>query len=346
MNIASNDNLNIRPEEANFNFDLDYLFDFYDRFYNDFKNNQQVQLIDNEKFKDYNKYLYDLNKSKSDMSEDNLKIREIKSLSEKILALIGNKKELEYVSDFFIGSESTLNNTEEGEVEKTEEDNGEEEGNDHLDYNILDNIPLNFNISEKKHFYELFPIVSKEFLKNSMMMSEEEIKKLKGDDIKEGGAETEGKSKKEVDIVDFSNPNNTLTSSSKTNFFDSLKINPIKDSDKNKNLSVQVKSTGISNIEKEMDEEVINEIFSYTKNMKNYAQSFNKNLVQGNKQLDKIEKNQEVGKNKTDRSMKGLNEFNYNIRIGFWKLLFMLLIVGVSFVMTLLSIRIFPKLVK
>jgi hypothetical protein len=106
------------------------------------------------------------------------------------------------------------------------------------------------------------------------------------------------------------------------------------------------KSSELSKIEKEMEEEVNNEIFNYTKNMKNYARNFNQILVQDNKKLDKIEKIQETGKNKTNKSMKSLNEFNYSLKIGFLKLILYIILVGTTFVMTLISIRIFPKLVK
>ena len=105
-------------------------------------------------------------------------------------------------------------------------------------------------------------------------------------------------------------------------------------------------NSDVKALEKEMEEEVNNEIFNYTKNMKQYARSFNEILTQDNRKLDKIEKNQEGGKSKTDRSMKNLKEFSYNIKIGFWKLLLMFTIVAVTFVMTLLTIRIFPKLIK
>ncbi len=99
-------------------------------------------------------------------------------------------------------------------------------------------------------------------------------------------------------------------------------------------------------IEKEMEEEINNEIFSYTRNMKNYARNFGEIIQTDSKKLSKIEKIQEKDKDLTDTSMKKLKEFHYDLKIGFCKLIVMFMIVIVTFITTMMIIRIFPKLVK
>jgi len=99
-----------------------------------------------------------------------------------------------------------------------------------------------------------------------------------------------------------------------------------------------------SKIENQLEEELNNEIFNYTKNMKKYAKSFNEVLNKDNKTLNKIEITQLNGQKKTNLQLKNLNEFNYNLKIGFFKLIFMILFVFATFVMSLLMIRIFPKI--
>ena len=98
-------------------------------------------------------------------------------------------------------------------------------------------------------------------------------------------------------------------------------------------------------LDKEMEEEINNEIFSYTRNMKNYARNFGEILTNFIK-LTKIEKIQDKDKILTDNSMKKLKEFHYDLKIGFFKLILMFVLVICTFLLTMVVIRVFPKLVK
>jgi hypothetical protein len=359
-----------------------------------------INLLENEKFREYNSlFVKRQSENKIELNEHSAKLQEIKKLGERVLEFIKNKKEYDYVKDYFI-SESTLDGDEifnqEYEKEETEEDyklqpHTDSEYDDHDFKNISKFLNKNMNsisISNKQNFYELLSITSKEYLKNNIKLDDELIKLFKGS-LEEIPEIEDGSSKNEENINSNSNSNqkvfidNDNELYTKNNFLESLNIKKQKNEDLNslflnkKNLSGVVgapgtaatvdtgatrvsskskastmtrssanKSSELSKIEKEMEEEVNNEIFNYTKNMKNYARNFNQILVQDNKKLDKIEKIQETGKNKTNKSMKSLNEFNYSLKIGFLKLILYIILVGTTFVMTLISIRIFPKLVK
>ena len=61
------------------------------------------------------------------------------------------------------------------------------------------------------------------------------------------------------------------------------------------------------------------------------------NNEQNTPRLNEIEKVQNVDQEKTDVQVKKLKEFNYSLRIGFFKLIFMFLIVFVTFAFTLLT---------
>jgi hypothetical protein len=222
--------------------------------------------------------------------------------------------------------------------------------------------------TNKTSIFDLLPLTSNEFLKNKVKLDDEEIKDIKGkyqeqeDEIQENINQESINDKN--DKNDKNNKNSVLEEtpipieSPPKKILENILNTSAKKDKKPQNSSLFLTDNKKSHthtqpkeissieksIEKEMEEDLNNEIFSYTRNMKHYASSFNEILQRDNKKLDTIEKNQEGSKTKTDRSMKSLKEFSSTIRIGFFKLLLMLIAVGVTFMLTLLSIRIFPKL--
>ena len=174
----------------------------------------------------------------------------------------------------------------------------------------------------------VLPLLSSFYLKEKLYLSRDEISSIKkdfdfdnGNLIEEKENEKENKERKEED-------------------------NFLKKYHKSKSLNSNKTSSHSSHkeIDAEMEKEITNQIFGYTKTMKENAKHFGAQLKRDNSVLNEIEKVQNVDQEKTDVQVKKLKEFNYSLRIGFFKLIFMFLIVFVTFAFTLLTMRIFPKL--
>lgn len=296
-----------------------------------------IDLLDYEKFKKIN---IDINTNTN--FDDIILKEEIKNKAEKILSILKDKNEIEFIQDYFIGSSS--HNFITNKFEYNNNLNEEELIKDY-EINLLKKFTTTMNslakINEtdlkRNNLYDMLPILSNNFLTQKLNLSEAEITQIKGslDEPENEKEEKENEKEKESSknpIIKNNNIENILLKNNKKELSSLF----LKKSDN----SSQVKL-----IEKELDEEINNEIFNYTKNMKQYAKSFNELLVRDNSKLDTIEKNQEGSKTKTDKSMKNLKEFSYNIRIGIFKLILMFIVVFTTFVITLLTIRIFPKLV-
>ncbi len=118
----------------------------------------------------------------------------------------------------------------------------------------------------------------------------------------------------------------------------------LRKNDKLENLLIKNNYSDVVKLDDKIEEELNNEILNYTKNMKKYANSFNEVLSKDNRTLNKIEKTQIDGKIKTDTQMKKLDEFNYQLKIGFFKMLFMFLFVFFSFIFSIIMIRFLPKI--
>ena len=99
-------------------------------------------------------------------------------------------------------------------------------------------------------------------------------------------------------------------------------------------------------INKVLEEEIFEEVLNNTESMKNYASSISEILKKDNKNLDKIEKLQYKEQAKTKQEVSTLTDFNKRLQVGFWKTVYMFVIVITTFIFTLLIIRIFPKLDK
>jgi hypothetical protein len=135
-----------------------------------------------------------------------------------------------------------------------------------------------------------------------------------------------------------------LKQKQKLNLFEEEKNNNLKHkSQQPKITNLFVENFMTEKIEAEIEEELNDEIMNYTKNIKKYANNFTEVLGKDNKKLSQIEATQTLGKNKTDLQTKKLTEFNYSLKIGFFKILFMFLFVFSTFVWAIFIIRFFPK---
>ena len=116
-----------------------------------------------------------------------------------------------------------------------------------------------------------------------------------------------------------------------------MKENSLK---KEPNFSHQ-KSTNA--LDKEIEEDINDQIFGYTKRMKENAKFFGERLKQDNETLNKIETIQSLDLDKTKKETKKLMDFNFSLKLGLCKILMMMMTVIGMFMVTLLIMRIFPK---
>lgn len=338
----------------------DDLLTFYEDVYEKLTNEKVISLIENEKLKFYNKH-FNNNLKDNEINERNVLLQSIRMTQEKINSLIKDKKEFEYVYDYFIKGQNYNIKT----IHKIKFDQEENKNNatienkkDFEEYEeslkklkILETIP--FSINNSTSLNDILQITSESFLKDKIKLEEEEFKKIKENEIK-----INKQLKKEEKLLNNIDNNDKLvinkSNIDKQNKSTSI-ISPSKSPVENLLLTSnpKLKSNGhldasdlkhIQKIEKEMEEEMEKEIFNYTKGMKNYARSFHTTLIQDNKKLTKIEEIQNVEKNKTDNQLDKLTQFSRKLTIGFWRLLLMILIVIVTFIFTLFTIRLFPKL--
>ena len=248
------------------------------------------------------------NSANEEKIENRITKEKIKTNIEKILSYIKDKKDYEFISDFFITeSESKINN----------------------DNDIINNKNNNFEFEE----------ITDEFLNSFSKTNLSDInainefnKKIKGKKISEISEKT---------LLDLSNAKKY--SSSKFNEQD-LFLNDIKKSQNFKKKNNEVNFQSKESMDKEMEEEINRQIFGYTRKMKESARNFGVQFKKDNKVLSNIEDLQEKVNEKTTKEVSRLKEFNYSIRFGFCKLVIYVMIVFCTFFSTLFVIKIFPKL--
>lgn len=248
------------------------------------------------------------NSANEEKIENRITKEKIKTNIEKIMSYIKDKKDYEFISDFFITeSESKINN----------------------DNDIIKNKNYNFEFEE----------ITDEFLNSFSKTNLSDInainefnKKIKGKKISEISDKT---------LLDLSKVKKY--SSSKFNE-QNLFLNDIKKTQnfKKKNNEENFKSK--ESMDKEMEEEINRQIFGYTKKMKESARNFGVQFKKDNKVLSNIEDLQEKVNEKTTKEVSRLKEFNYSIRFSFCKLVLYVMIVFCTFFSTLFVIKIFPKL--
>ena len=247
----------------------------------------------------------------------------IKTNIEKILSYISNKKEYEFISDFFISEFDPLINT------KFLKKNSSINTINHSESNLSENINNN-NLKDFDNINEdILNMLSKANLIdiNSINKFNEEINKNYKSRNSEISNESSSTYKKNSGLTEeeFLFPEITKVKSHNS-------IN-----------SNNIGSTSKEDMDKELEEEINRQIFGYTKKMKESARNFGVQLKKDNQTLNKIENLQDKVNEKTTKQVKRLEEFNYSIKIGFCKLMILLFTVIGSFIGTMFIIKIFPK---
>jgi hypothetical protein len=284
----------------------------------------EIDLVTFAKWKNY-KTLFENNEEIDDYS---VVKTDIGKTDKKIEEYFKGKEEWEFISDYFTRGDTENYSGKSNKVGECKEN----------EYEKIEKMKLSINRTNSlESFFDLLQLSSKEFLKSKVDLNDEQIEEIKGEEC-----EIETKAVISTPDQSIKEKKSEIPKLSKVQQIKSLVTNKPAQIDK---IVLNPKETSV-HLEKEMDKEVINDIFAYTKNMKNYARNFNEILTGDSRKLEKIEKIQEKDKIKTDSSINQLNYFNNTLKIGFWRLLLMFGIVIVTFMTTLVSIRIFPKLVN
>ena len=253
-----------------------------------------ITLLEYEKFNkiknEWSDRLLELQEENNIKIEDKLLNEKIKVLLEKIKVITSNKKEYEFISNYFLNENEKIRDISTIENSFKQDENLEEINENNIgDYS-------NLNLYSFKNIKDIIE-------NNKVNLSNKELQKQK-------------KSKYEL-------PSLKKNKREKSNY------NSKKDNEE---------------IEKEMEEELNNQIFKYTKMMKISAKNFGHQLVKDNQFLQQIENIQTKDMDKTRTQNQRLQEFNSLITLGFFKKLLMIIVVITTFIFTLLTMRIFPRL--
>ena len=253
-----------------------------------------ITLLEYEKFNkiknEWTDRLLELQEENNIKIEDKLLNEKIKVLLEKIKVITSNKKEYEFISNYFLNENEKIRDISTIENSFKQDENLEEINENNIgDYS-------NLNLYSFKNIKDIIE-------NNKVNLSNKELPKQK-------------KSKYEL-------PSLKKNKREKSNY------NSKKDNEE---------------IEKEMEEELNNQIFKYTKMMKISAKNFGHQLVKDNQFLQQIENIQTKDMDKTRTQNQRLQEFNSLITLGFFKKLLMIIVVMITFIFTLLTMRIFPRL--
>ncbi len=248
--------------------------------------------------------------------ENRITKEKIKTNIEKIISYIKDKKDFEFISDFFITESSTnLNNEKDNE--------------------IINNIN-NDNNREKDE-------ITDDFLNSLGKTNLTDI-----NSINELNKKLKGKKSSEINEQSLLNLNNIKKKYSSSSFNgmseQELFLNDIKKAQNSKKNNNEENLKSKEEMDKEMEEEINRQIFGYTKKMKESARNFGAQLKKDNQTLNKIENLQDKVNAKTTKEVKRLEEFNYSIKMGFCKLTLLILTVLGLFFTTFFIMKIFPKL--
>ena len=245
------------------------------------------------------------NNSNEEKIENRLTKDKIKTNIEKIISYIKDKKDYEFISDFFI--------TESTEPSFNEENliiNNQNSGNLELD-EINEDFLNNFSQSNLSDINSIIEF-NKKIKKNNISELDEQF---------------------DLSLI------NTKKKASK----EDLILDDIKKSESFRRIKSNENSKEM--MDEEMKEEITRQIFGFTKKMKESAKSFGAQFKRDNQTLSKMENLQDIIHDKTTKEVSRLKEFNYSIKLGPCKLIMMNMMVFGTFFATLLVIKIFPKLV-
>lgn len=261
------------------------------------------------------------NNSSDKIIEDRLIQEKIKTNIEKILAYINDKKEYEFIKDYFINEYD--NSISSNFIQK---DSSNEIMNIQDSENNINNI--NFNDSDN---------INDEFL---TLLSKEDLNDINSISKLSQKLSTNNKSKS-IEL-----PNLSFTSKKNSSFKEEDIFLPAIKKAKNKNKGDN-NDFGLESkeeMDREMEIEINRQIFGFTKKMKESAKNFGAQLRKDNQTLNKIENLQDKVDMKTKKQVKRLEDFNFSKSIGFCKLMFMLLSVFGSFIPLMFLIKVLPKL--
>jgi hypothetical protein len=261
------------------------------------------------------------NNSNDKIIEDRLIHEKIKTNIEKILAYINDKKEYEFIKDYFINEYDNTIST-----NFIQKDSSNEIMNKQDSENNINN--FNFNDSDNIND-EFLTLLSKEDLKDINSISKLSQKLNKNN------------KSKSIEL-----PNLSFTSKKSSSFKEDDIFLPAikKGKNKNKNNDKDFGLESKEEMDREMEIEINRQIFGFTKQMKESAKHFGAQLRKDNQTLNKIENLQDKVDMKTKKQVKRLEDFNFSKSIGFCKLIFMFLTVFGSFFGTMFIIKILPKL--
>ena len=239
----------------------------------------------------------------------------------KILAYINDKKEYEFIKDYFINEYDNSIST-----NFIQKDSSNEIMNSQDSENNINNI--NFNDSDN---------INDEFL---TLLSKENLNDINSISKLSQKLSTNNKSKS-IEL-----PNLSFTSKKNSSFKEEDIFLPAIKKAKNKNKGDN-NDFGLESkeeMDREMEIEINRQIFGFTKKMKESAKNFGAQLRKDNQTLNKIENLQDKVDMKTKKQVKRLEDFNFSKSIGFCKLMFMLLSVFGSFIPLMFLIKVLPKL--
>ena len=263
------------------------------------------------------------NNSNEQKIENKLIQEKIKTNLEKIYSYIKDKKEYEFITDYFITefdpsiSTNFIQKNSQSDIINHKESNLSENGINNFD--DFDNINEEFLIMLSKANLQDINSITKfnEGINKNYKSKSGEIPNLSINKKKSSGL-------KEEDIF--------LPEMKKAQSYNINKIN----------TDIGLKSK--EEMDKELEEEINRQIFGYTRKMKESAKNFGVQLKKDNQTLNKIESLQDKVNDKTTKQVKRLQEFNYSIKLGFCKLMFLMFTVFGTFIGTMFVIKIFPKL--
>ena len=287
--------------------------------------NQLKNELDDDYTLERNKKIGAENNSNEEKIENRITQEKIKASIERVISYIKDKKEYEFISDYFINEFDPSVNS------HFIKNNSSSDIINHKESNISQSSFIDTDLDKiDENFLNLLANTSLTDI-NSINKLREEINKNKNINNNNEISNISNKSsfgfKKNSGLDDIFLP-------------EMKKVKSSNDSKSNENIGLENKEQ----MDKELEEEINRQIFGYTKKMKENARNFGVQLRKDNQTLSNIENLQDKVNEKTNTQVKRLQNFNYNIKIGFCKLMLLIFTVVGSFFGTIFIMKIFPKL--
>lgn len=287
--------------------------------------NQLKNELDDDYTLERNKKIGAENNSNEEKIENRITQEKIKASIERVISYIKDKKEYEFISDYFINEFDPSVNS------HFIKNNSSSDIINHKESNISQSSFIDTDLDKiDENFLNLLANTSLTDI-NSINKLREEINKNKNVNNNNELSNISNKSsfgfKKNSGLDDIFLP-------------EMKKVKSSNESKSNENIGLENKEQ----MDKELEEEINRQIFGYTKKMKESARNFGVQLRKDNQTLSNIENLQDKVNEKTNTQVKRLQNFNYNLKIGFCKLMLLIFTVVGSFFGTIFIMKIFPKL--